>query len=119
MNIALTLTSNEKKIIKQITSQVVRSLTRIGENGHPEFELLKEEYEVDELDCKVGITDHLIMYEGIEEVPEDIGKLQQMDLLVAKYVILDILPKDKLPKAKRNLLRKIDNILKFKTLNEN
>jgi hypothetical protein len=118
-NISQTLTSKEKEIIKEIALAMSSSLTRLADQGHPEFEALKEAYDdVNDSDVALNIVDRLMLFDKMQEEPEHITKLDDLQLTLAKFIILDYLPRSKYTIAKKNLLKKLNHLIEVREMND-
>jgi hypothetical protein len=120
MNIPQGFTSNEKKIINEIATQLVDSLTRLGDKGHPLFDESLDIFdEIREVDLMDTLVAKMIVHETVSKDPDQFVKLPVYDLRLSQQIITDLLKHVPLPNAKRNLLKKIEAIIQFKTINEN
>lgn len=117
MNISHSFTSNEKKIIQQISAVFIESTTRLADKGHPLFEDLKEAYngDINTMDVLDGLLAKIITQEIIQKEPERIVEMTTYDLRLSQLIIKDYLPDHELPIAKKNLIRKLEKAIKIKT----
>lgn len=117
------LSSNEKKLFNEIIDLMIVSNTTNGEKGRPEFDEFLEdygdEYGVNKVDILFAIAEDIIHLEEIGEDPDKMVEMNELELMMAKFALLSIIPEKRLPDAKASLLIKLDNLIKLKEHDKN